>query len=106
LISIGPTVAEEAISLETDPHNEVSEVWIEFRDGMVIVIVFCVLSFAIIYWTAGRSLRPLENCPPVFARSVQVITQRGWRRAVRRKSSIGARVQPHGRALGRAGRAQ
>ena len=60
LIAIGPTVAEEAISLETDPHNEVSEVWIEFRDGMVIVVLFCVLSFAIIYWTAGRSLRPLE----------------------------------------------
>jgi two-component system, NarL family, sensor histidine kinase UhpB len=66
LISIGPTVAEEAIALETDPHNEVSEVWTEFRDGMVIVLVFCVLSFAIIYWTAGRSLRPLETLSAGF----------------------------------------
>ena len=66
LISVGPTVAEETISLETDPHNEVSEVWIEFRDGMLIVIVFCILSFAIIYWTAGRSLRPLETLSAGF----------------------------------------
>jgi two-component system, NarL family, sensor histidine kinase UhpB len=65
-IAIGSTVAEEAISLETDPHNEVSEVWIEFRDGMVIVVLFCVLSFAIIYWTAGRSLRPLEELSAGF----------------------------------------
>jgi len=27
----------------------------EFRDGMVIVVVFCILSFAIIYWTAGAA---------------------------------------------------
>jgi two-component system sensor histidine kinase UhpB len=66
VISIGPTVAEEGIALETDPHNEVSEAWTEFRDGMVIVAVFCVLSFAIIYWTAGRSLRPLETLSAGF----------------------------------------
>jgi two-component system, NarL family, sensor histidine kinase UhpB len=65
-ISIGPTVVEQGIVLETDPHNEVSEVWTEFRDGMVIVIVFCILSFAIIYWTAGRSLRPLETLSAGF----------------------------------------
>jgi two-component system sensor histidine kinase UhpB len=65
-ISIGPTFIQEAIELETDPHNEVSEVWTEFRDGMVIVIVFCILSFAIIYWTAGRSLRPLETLSAGF----------------------------------------
>jgi len=66
LISIGPTVTEEGIALETDPHNEVSEAWTEFRDGMVIVAVFCILSFAIIYWTAGRSLRPLETLSAGF----------------------------------------
>jgi two-component system sensor histidine kinase UhpB len=66
LIPVGPTVAEETISLATDPHNEVSEVWIEFRDGMLIVILFCILSFAIIYWTAGRSLRPLETLSAGF----------------------------------------
>jgi two-component system sensor histidine kinase UhpB len=53
--------AERTVALATDPHNEVSEVWAEFRDGMLIVIVFCALSFALIYWMAGRSLRPLET---------------------------------------------
>jgi two-component system, NarL family, sensor histidine kinase UhpB len=61
IIPIGRDVAvEDAVALATDPHNEVSEVWTEFRDGMIIVLVFCILSFAMIYWTAGRSLRPLE----------------------------------------------
>jgi two-component system sensor histidine kinase UhpB len=67
LIAIGANVAaEKAIELKTDPHNEVSEVWIEFRDGMVIVLLFCVLSFALIYWMAGRSLRPLETLAAGF----------------------------------------
>jgi two-component system sensor histidine kinase UhpB len=30
------------------------------------VVVFCILSFAIIYWTAGRSLRPLETLSAGF----------------------------------------
>jgi two-component system sensor histidine kinase UhpB len=66
LISIGPTFATETISLQTDPHNEVSEVWTEFRDAMVIVVVFCILCFALIHWTAGRSLRPLETLSAGF----------------------------------------
>jgi two-component system sensor histidine kinase UhpB len=67
LIPIGRNVAaEDAIALATDPHNEVSEVWTEFHDGMVIVLVFCILSFALIYWTAGRSLRPLETLSAGF----------------------------------------
>jgi len=67
LIAIGGGVgAEKAIELKTDPHNEVSEVWIEFRDGMLIVLLFCVLSFALIYWMAGRSLRPLETLAAGF----------------------------------------
>lgn len=53
--------AEHAIALATDPHNEVTEVWTEFRDGLLSIVVFCVLSFALIYWMAGRSLKPLET---------------------------------------------
>ena len=61
VIPIGGAVAAKyPVALATDPHNEVSEVWTEFRDGMIIVLVFCILSFAMIYWTAGRGLRPLE----------------------------------------------
>jgi two-component system sensor histidine kinase UhpB len=60
--------AEQAVALATDPHNEVSEVWIEFRDGMLIVLVFSALSFALIYWMAGRSLRPLEALASGFGK--------------------------------------
>ena len=56
----GAGAAADAVALATDPRNEVSEVWTEFRDGMMIVLVFSILSFAMIYWTAGRGLRPLE----------------------------------------------
>jgi two-component system sensor histidine kinase UhpB len=67
VIPLGRNVAaEEAIALATDPHNEVSEVWTEFRDGMVIVLVFCIVSCMLIYWTAGRSLRPLETLAAGF----------------------------------------
>jgi two-component system sensor histidine kinase UhpB len=67
LVAIGDNLAaESAIALQTDPHNEVSEVWTEFRDGMVIVLVFCSVSFGLIYWTAGRSLRPLETLSAGF----------------------------------------
>lgn len=57
----GGAAVELAIALRTDPHNEVSEVWTEYRDGMLIVFVFCAASFALIFWLAGRSLRPLET---------------------------------------------
>jgi two-component system sensor histidine kinase UhpB len=67
LIAIGgKQAAESAIALQTDPHNEVSEVWTEFRDGMVIVLVFCSVSFGLIFWMAGRSLRPLETLAAGF----------------------------------------
>jgi two-component system, NarL family, sensor histidine kinase UhpB len=67
LIPIGGMVsAARVIKLETDPHNEVGEAWTEFHDAMLIVLLFCVLSFALIYWTAGRSLRPLETLSAGF----------------------------------------
>jgi len=67
LIPIGGAVtAGNAIRLQTDPHNEVGEAWTEFHDAMVIVLLFCALSFALIYWTAGRSLRPLETLSAGF----------------------------------------
>jgi two-component system, NarL family, sensor histidine kinase UhpB len=67
LISIGGDGTNgETLALQSDPHNEVSEVWTEFRDGMIIVVVFCSLSFGLLYWTAGRSLRPLEKLSAGF----------------------------------------
>ena len=48
------------IALETDPHNEVLEVWNEFTDGLVTPAVLSGLTILLIYLFIGRALQPLE----------------------------------------------
>ncbi len=47
------------IVLETDPHNEILEVWNEFTDSLVTPAVFSSLTILLIYVFIGRALRPL-----------------------------------------------
>jgi two-component system sensor histidine kinase UhpB len=47
------------ITLETDPHNEILEVWNEFTDGLVTPAVFSSLTILLIYLFIGRALRRL-----------------------------------------------
>jgi two-component system sensor histidine kinase UhpB len=47
------------IAIETDPHNEVLEVWNEFAESLVTPVVFCGLLILLIYVFIGRALRPL-----------------------------------------------
>ena len=49
------------IVLETDPHNEILEVWNEFTDSLVTPAVFSSLTFLLIYLFIGRALQPLEG---------------------------------------------
>jgi two-component system, NarL family, sensor histidine kinase UhpB len=49
------------IALETDPHNEILEVWNEFTDSLVTPAVFSSLTILLIYLFIGRALRPLET---------------------------------------------
>jgi two-component system sensor histidine kinase UhpB len=48
------------LALETDPHNEILEVWNEFTDSLVTPAVFCSLTILLIYFFVGRALLPLE----------------------------------------------
>jgi two-component system sensor histidine kinase UhpB len=48
------------ITLETDPHNEILEVWNEFTDSLVTPAVFSSLTVPLIYLFIGRALRPLQ----------------------------------------------
>ena len=48
------------IVLETDPHNEILEVWNEFTDSLVTPAVLSGLTILLIYLFIGRALRPLE----------------------------------------------
>jgi two-component system, NarL family, sensor histidine kinase UhpB len=49
------------IVIETDPHNEILEVWNEFADSLVAPAVFCLLTILLIHVFVGRALRPLEG---------------------------------------------
>jgi two-component system sensor histidine kinase UhpB len=49
-----------AIVLETDPHNEILEVWNEFTDSLIAPVLFSSLTILLIYLFVGRGLRPLE----------------------------------------------
>jgi two-component system, NarL family, sensor histidine kinase UhpB len=49
------------IAIETDPHNEVLEVWNEFTDSLVSPVVFCGLTVLLIHLLIGRALRPLAG---------------------------------------------
>jgi two-component system, NarL family, sensor histidine kinase UhpB len=49
------------IVLETDPHNEILEVWNEFTDSLVTPAVLCGLTILLIYVFIGRALRPLDG---------------------------------------------
>src|SRR5262252_6982909 len=48
------------IVLETDPHNEILEVWNEFTDSLVTPAVLSSLTILLIYLFIGRALHPLE----------------------------------------------
>ncbi|HKM71416.1 MAG TPA: histidine kinase, partial [Stellaceae bacterium] len=50
---------DATIVLETDPHNEILEVWNEFTGSLVTPAVFSSLTILLIYVFIGRALRPL-----------------------------------------------
>jgi two-component system sensor histidine kinase UhpB len=47
------------IAVETDPHNEILEVWNEFTDSLVTPVVLSSLTILLIHLFIGRALRPL-----------------------------------------------
>ncbi|MFT3731862.1 MAG: histidine kinase [Hyphomicrobium sp.] len=47
--------------LETDPRNEVQEVWEDLGNSLLLIGILASLVSALIYWTVGRELRPLEQ---------------------------------------------
>jgi len=55
------TAAYRAIRLQTDPHNEIGEVWTRARDDMLIMAFFCLGTVLMGRWIVGHALRPLEK---------------------------------------------
>jgi two-component system, NarL family, sensor histidine kinase UhpB len=55
-----------AILLETDSHNEISEVWGDVNMTLAILGLFCGLNAVLVYWVTGRALRPLDAVSEAF----------------------------------------
>jgi two-component system sensor histidine kinase UhpB len=61
-------LADGAIVLQTDPTNEVGEVWAESRDAVLVLAGFAALSALLISMVVGRALRSLERLAGAFQR--------------------------------------
>ncbi|HUB64910.1 MAG TPA: ATP-binding protein [Methylocella sp.] len=49
------------IVIETDPINEILEVWNDLGDGFLVLALFFGLNILLIYFFIGRALRPLDQ---------------------------------------------
>jgi len=56
------------VVLQTDPRNEVAEVWSDMWLTLSVLTIFCGLVLAFIYWTLATTMRPLRNLTSAFAR--------------------------------------
>ena len=50
-----------SIMIETDPNNEILEVWNDLGDGFIVLALFFGLNILLIYLFIGRALRPLDQ---------------------------------------------
>jgi len=55
--SVGNKVTE--IVIRTDPSDEISEVWQDSKDIIIMFVLFVVMSVLIVYYTLGRGLAPI-----------------------------------------------
>ena len=55
-----------AIVLQSDPTNEIGEVWVQSRDAVLVLAGFAVLSVMLMSAVLGRALRSLENLSTAF----------------------------------------
>ncbi len=55
------------IIIETDPRNEIGEVWTQLRDDLVAVGLFCGLSIVLVSVVVGHALRPLNRLSSALA---------------------------------------
>ncbi len=56
----GSTMPIEII-IKANPSNEITEVWQETKGILVLLILFVVLSVALVYYTLGKGLKPIDK---------------------------------------------
>jgi two-component system, NarL family, sensor histidine kinase UhpB len=57
---------DATIVLETEPHNETLEVWNEFNDSLIVLLLFSGQTIVLIYLFIGHTLRPLYRLTTAF----------------------------------------
>jgi two-component system sensor histidine kinase UhpB len=55
-----PGQPARSVRLETDPANELVEVWRSFKDVALVITLLCAAAFGFIWLAIGRALRPLR----------------------------------------------
>ncbi len=69
VIALSGKLAElGSIKLETDPLNEVAEVWEDATLKFMLISGFFGVVLALVYWSVGKALRPLEDLSAALAR--------------------------------------
>ena len=53
--------SNQTVAIETDPHNEIVEVWNELSDTLITLGLFGSLTILLIYFLTGRALQPLDQ---------------------------------------------
>jgi two-component system sensor histidine kinase UhpB len=91
------------VVLQTDPRNEVAEVWSDMWLTLSVLTIFCGLVLAFIYWTLATTIRPLHNLTLAFARVGggdyrERLTERGPRELKRLSQSFNQMVERLARA--------
>ena len=56
------------LTLETDSHNEISEVWSDVILTLTVLSLFCLLNALLVFWVTGRALQPLNDVIRTFDR--------------------------------------
>ena len=59
--------AGNVMTVETDPRNEIGEVWTQLQDDLVAVGLSCGLSILLVSLVVGRALRPLDRLSAALA---------------------------------------
>ncbi|MEI9902315.1 MAG: HAMP domain-containing protein [Hyphomicrobium sp.] len=96
-----------SVILQSDPKNEVAEVWSDVGLTLTVLTIFCGLVLAFIYWTLATAVRPLQDLTGAFAR----VGDGDYHERVKEGGPLELKrlnqgFKPHGRAPGTLGGAE
>lgn len=65
-LDFSPRLAGRVLVVATDPHNEISEAWVQFRDGALILSGFSLLVLGLLHLAMARAETPLKKLSKGF----------------------------------------